>query len=67
MNEKDLQTKVAIMAFDLIFLNGVALLEEKFIDRRHMLRNDLDEIKGKFMFAKASDTSNFEDLEKFLD
>ena len=25
------------------------------------------EIKGKFMFAKSSDTSNFEDLEKFLD
>lgn len=32
-----------------------------------MLRKDFGELDGKFMFATHSDTSNFQDLENFLD
>ena len=55
------------MAFDCIYLNGKSLLQETFLDRRELLRNEFGELPGKFMFAKHSDTSNFEDLGKFLD
>jgi DNA ligase-1 len=55
------------MAFDMLYFNGQSFLEETFEYRRKALREELGELAGKFMFANASDTSSFEDLEKFLD
>lgn len=34
VNEKDLKTKIAVMAFDCLFFNGVSLLENTFEERR---------------------------------
>lgn len=67
VNEKDLQNKVAIQAFDLLYLNGQSLLQETFQKRRTTLHDEFKVVKGKFMFAHGKDTSNFEDLETFLD
>lgn len=63
VNEKDLQTKIAIMPFDLLYLNGKSLLKETFKARRDLLRNTFKTQQGEFMFAIGKDTSNFEDLE----
>ena len=57
-----MKTKIAIMAFDMLYFNGNSLLEETFAFRRKALREELGELAGKFMFANASDTSSFEDL-----
>ena len=67
VNEKDLKTRVAIQAFDLIYLNGRSLLRETFAERRKILRSTFKENRGSFMLAVGKDTSNFEDLEAFLD
>jgi len=63
VNEKDLKTKIAIMAFDCIYLNDKSLLEMTFEDRRKQLHGALGEMPGKFMFAISTDTSSFEELE----
>jgi len=55
------------MAFDILYLNGKSLLEETFKDRRGQLLKNFKETNGKFMFAISSDTSSFDELQKFLD
>lgn len=39
VNEKDLKTKIAIQAFDLLYFNNKPLLKETFEDRRATLRS----------------------------
>lgn len=67
VSEKDLKTRVAIQAFDLIYLNGKSLLKETFAERRSILRTTFKETKGQFMLAVGLDTNSFEDLDAFLD
>lgn len=55
------------MAFDILYLNDESLLEHTFEDRRKNLHTSFEELVGKFMFAKSSDTSDFGELQKFLD
>ena len=55
------------MDFDILYLNGKSLLEETFKDRRGQLLKNFKETNGKFMFAISSDTSSFDELQKFLD
>lgn len=50
------------MAFDILYLNDESLLEETFVDRRKKLHTSFGEVTGKFMFAKSSDTSDFDEL-----
>ena len=67
VNEKDLKTKIAIQAFDLLYFNDKPLLKETFEDRRATLRDKFGVLEGKFMFAEGTDTADFEDLEAYLD
>jgi len=62
VTEKDLKTKICIMAFDILYLNGKSLLEETLKERRKYLREDFGELKGKFMFAVHSDSSDVNEL-----
>jgi DNA ligase-1 len=62
VNEKDLKTKIAVMAFDILYLNNESLLEHTFENRRKNLRDSISQVQGKFMFAKNSDTSDFDEL-----
>jgi len=50
------------MGFDLLYLNGESLLEDTFQQRRKKLHTQLGELKGKFMFAKSTDTADFDEL-----
>lgn len=63
VTDKDLKTKIAMMAFDILYLNGKPLLKETFEDRRDTLRKHMKERKGQFMHAIGKDTNCFEDLE----
>lgn len=67
MTEKDLKTKIALQAFDILYLNGKSLLKETLEERRKILHQTFKTQQGRFMFAKGIDTKNFEDLEAFLD
>jgi hypothetical protein len=43
------------------------MLLETLEDRRKAMKDTFGELAGKFMFAQGTDTSNFEDLENYLD
>ena len=43
--------RVCIKAFDLLYLNGTALLERPFRERRALLHENFHETEGSFMFA----------------
>ena len=43
VSEKDLQTKIAVMPFDLLYLNNTSLLKETFEKRRKLLHTTFKE------------------------
>ncbi|EGS22379.1 DNA ligase-like protein [Thermochaetoides thermophila DSM 1495] len=53
---------VCLFAFDLMYLNGKALLEEPFRRRRELLRTKFKEVPGKFTWVKSQDATS-EDAE----
>lgn len=66
VTKEDLDNKVAIFAFDILFLNGESLLDKTLLERRNLLREKFPEIEGKFHYAVSSDTNDFEEIDKFL-
>ena len=74
MNENSLtcslfqfQVQVAVFAFDLLYLNGEALVKEPFKKRRELLKNHFKEVEGEFLFAKYADPDNLEDIQEVLE
>jgi DNA ligase-1 len=71
--EKDIQVQVCIFAFDLLYLNGEALVTKSFRERRELLHKSFIEIPGyfklisEFMFAKSMDSTSVDDIQTFLD
>ncbi|VDN12681.1 unnamed protein product [Dibothriocephalus latus] len=67
VQEEDVKVQVCIYAFDLLYLNGVSLTEQPFRRRRELLHHVFPTIPGKFMFATALDTSDTEEIARFMD
>jgi len=65
--EAEIKVQVCVFAFDLLYLNGEALVTLPFEERRKMLRDNFKEIEGEFMFAKSIDSSNVEEIGEFLE
>eukprot|EP00475_Leptophrys_vorax_P001696 TRINITY_DN10933_c0_g1_i5.p1 TRINITY_DN10933_c0_g1~~TRINITY_DN10933_c0_g1_i5.p1 ORF type:complete len:554 (-),score=158.12 TRINITY_DN10933_c0_g1_i5:43-1704(-) len=61
-----ISVQVAIYAFDVLYLNGHSLLEKPLIERRKILHQHLKPIPGKVMYAEYMDTSDPQEIEKFL-
>ncbi|GAA5822608.1 hypothetical protein JCM5353_005502 [Sporobolomyces roseus] len=64
---EDIKVKVHLFAFDLLYLNGEALLEKNLRERRDLLRKHLKPVEGEFAFATSDDASTVEDIQIFLD
>ncbi|KAJ3322648.1 hypothetical protein HDV06_002862 [Boothiomyces sp. JEL0866] len=64
---KDIQVQVCIFAFDLLYLNGEALVKESLKKRRELLNSSFKEFPGQFEFAKSMETSTVDDIQNFLD
>ncbi|CAJ0748097.1 5388_t:CDS:10, partial [Entrophospora sp. SA101] len=63
----DIKVKVCLFAFDLLYLNGESLLKKPLIERRELLYNSFQEIKGEFAFAHEIIATNTEEIQSFLD
>ncbi|KAL0235340.1 hypothetical protein GEMRC1_001922 [Eukaryota sp. GEM-RC1] len=63
----NIEVTVCLFGFDLMYLNGVSKLTEKFSERRGLLHSSFNEFDGKFKFAKYLDCSSLEDISAFLD
>ena len=64
------KVQVIVQAFDLMYLNGEALLHKTLAERRQLLRDNFVPVESKFEFAKALDHTEDGDtgvLEEFLD
>ncbi|KZO91954.1 ATP-dependent DNA ligase [Calocera viscosa TUFC12733] len=64
---EDVQVKVCLFAFDLLYLNGEPLLHKDLASRRQLLRRHFQPIAGEFSFAESSDGSSTEEIQSFLD
>ena len=64
---EDIKVKVCVFAFDLLFLNGRALVNEPFRERRRLLHEAFLPIDGEFAFASADDSSNLDAIQLLLD
>ncbi|KLO17007.1 DNA ligase I [Schizopora paradoxa] len=64
---EDIQVRVHLFAFDLLFLNGEPQLHKPLSERRRLLREHFQPVEGEFGFAKSSDGETTEAIQTFLD
>ena len=63
----NIKVQVCIYAFDLLYLNGKALVKETFRERRRLLHEHFNESTGQFLFAQAQDTTDTDQIAEFLE
>uniref|UniRef100_A0A2Y9D1S0 DNA ligase n=1 Tax=Anopheles funestus TaxID=62324 RepID=A0A2Y9D1S0_ANOFN len=66
-NEADIKVQVCVFMFDLLYLNGEPLVERPFAERRDLLYKHFREIEGQWRYATRLDTSDLDELQRFLD
>ncbi|KAK0045395.1 DNA ligase 1 [Biomphalaria pfeifferi] len=66
-DESQIKVQVCVFAFDLLYLNGEALVDQPFRRRRELLHSSFCEIEGEFVFVKSMILSNTEEIEGFLE
>lgn len=64
---EDVKVKVCVFAFDLLFLNGDALVNKSFRERRDLMYEAFDEVEGEFSFAKYGNTREIEEIQTLLE
>lgn len=67
VDEDKITVRICLFAFDLLYLNGEALLSKTLEERRALLEKHFTPIEGHFTFAKSLNSSNVEDIQTFLD
>ncbi|KIM66216.1 hypothetical protein SCLCIDRAFT_1211444 [Scleroderma citrinum Foug A] len=64
---EDIQVRVCLFAFDLLYLNGEPLLRRSLRERRELLRKHFQIVPGEFDFAKYSDGESTDEIQAFLE
>ncbi|KAL5598893.1 uncharacterized protein BROUX77_005926 [Berkeleyomyces rouxiae] len=64
---EDVKIKVCVFAFDLLYLNGEAVVEKSLRERRDLLKAALVPTEGEFALATSMDSRELEDIQTFLD
>ncbi|CAE7227332.1 unnamed protein product [Rhizoctonia solani] len=64
---EDIQVRVCLFGFDLLYLNGESLLQKTLEERRELLREHFVEVDCEFAFAKSSDGETTEEIQVFLE
>lgn len=64
---EDIQVRVCLFAFDLLYLNGEPLLRKPLAERRQLLREHFQPVDGEFNFAKSSDSETTDEIQAFLE
>jgi len=64
---KDIKVKVCVFAFDLLFLNGEALVNKSFRERRELLHKSFTPVEGEFAFATYGNTNELEQIQHLLE
>ncbi|KAI4946111.1 hypothetical protein J4E91_007554 [Alternaria rosae] len=64
---EDVKVKVCVFAFDLLYLNGEALVTKSFRERREHLNEAFIPIEGEFALAKYGNTNELEEIQILLE
>lgn len=64
---EDVKVKVCVFAFDILYLNGEALVTKSFRERREHLREAFTEIEGEFAFAKYGNSNVLDEIQILLE
>ncbi|KAF2461073.1 DNA ligase [Lineolata rhizophorae] len=64
---EDVKVKVCVFAFDILFLNGEALVNKPFRERRELLHASFIPVEGEFAFATYSNINELEQIQTLLD
>ncbi|KAI0969253.1 DNA ligase I [Xylaria arbuscula] len=64
---EDVKVKVCVFAFDLLFLNGEAVVGKSLRERRELLHKSFKPVEGEFAFATHMNGQELEEIQVFLD
>lgn len=64
---EDVKVKVCVFAFDLLYLNGEAVVEKPLRERRELLHEAFNPTEGEFAFANYMDGQELDEIQTFLD
>jgi DNA ligase 1 len=64
---EDVKVKVCVFAFDLLFLNGEAVVSKSLRERRELLHNAFIPVEGEFSFATSMNGQELDEIQQFLD
>ncbi|KAJ3533131.1 hypothetical protein NM208_g8127 [Fusarium decemcellulare] len=64
---EDVKVKVCVFAFDLLYLNGEAVVEKALRDRRELLETAFVPVEGEFAFATHMNGQELDEIQLFLD
>lgn len=64
---EDVKVKVCVFAFDLLYLNGEALVEKSLRERRELLQQAFAPVEGEFLFATHMNGQELDEIQMFLD
>ncbi|KAI6397483.1 hypothetical protein MCOR24_008996 [Pyricularia oryzae] len=64
---EDVKVKVCVFAFDLLYLNGEAVVEKSLRERRTLLESSFKPIEGEFAYATHMNGQELDEIQTFLD
>ncbi|RFU72843.1 dna ligase [Trichoderma arundinaceum] len=64
---EDIKVKVCVFAFDLLYLNGEAVVEKSLRERRELLSTAFVQVEGEFAFATHMNGQELDEIQTFLD
>jgi ATP-dependent DNA ligase I len=64
---EDVKVKVCVFAFDLLYLNGEAVVEKPLRERRDLLHKAFQPVEGEFAYATSMDGQELDEIQTFLD
>ncbi|KZM21698.1 ATP binding [Ascochyta rabiei] len=64
---EDVKVKVCVFAFDILYLNGEALVTKSFRKRREALNSAFVPVEGEFALAKFGDTNDLDTIQTLLE
>ncbi|XP_046973702.1 DNA ligase 1 [Vanessa cardui] len=65
--EGQIKVQVCVFVFDLLYLNGRALVRSALAERRALLREHFREVPGQWQFAEGGDCSDEESVQRLLE
>ncbi|KAH8320630.1 hypothetical protein KR067_006208, partial [Drosophila pandora] len=64
---EEIKVQVCVYIFDLLYINGTALVTKPLSERRKLLNEHFQEVEGEWQFATALNTNDIDEVQQFLE